>query len=233
MGYWRRLSVAMRMPSADSAANPDSLRPALVAGLRELAVVPVEAREILADRLLEYLALLIRWNATYNLTAIRDPAEMVSKHLLDSLAVAPFIEGALADLGSGAGLPGIPLALARPQLQVTLVESSGKKARFLREALRVLRLDNARVAEARAERLPEPAQYDCAISRAFSSLGEFVRIGAHLLKPGGRMLAMKGLLPTDEIAALPTDWRLIATHALRVPGLDAQRHLLELVRSED
>jgi 16S rRNA (guanine527-N7)-methyltransferase len=232
MGYWRHLSVAMRMPS-DFADNPDSLRPTLIASLRELGVVPDSTRELLADRLLEYLALLQRWNATYNLTAIRDPAEMVSKHLLDSLAVAPFVEGALADLGSGAGLPGIPLALARPELQVTLVESNGKKARFLREASRVLRLDNARIAEVRAERLREPTQYDCVISRAFSSLGEFVRLGAHLLKPGGRMLAMKGLLPTDEIAALPKGWRLIATHPLRVPGLDAQRHLLELVRDAD
>jgi 16S rRNA (guanine527-N7)-methyltransferase len=221
------------MPSAKSAVIPEPLRPLLLEGLSALDVVPADVREILADRLLDYLALLQRWNATYNLTAIRDPAEMVSKHLLDSLAVAPFVEGALADLGSGAGLPGIPLALTRPQLQVTLVESSGKKARFLREALRVLQLDNARVAEVRAERLPEPAHYDCVIARAFSSLGEFVRVGAHLLKPGGRMLAMKGLLPTDEIAALPKGWRLAASHALRVPGLDAQRHLLELVRTED
>jgi 16S rRNA (guanine527-N7)-methyltransferase len=204
----------------------DHLRPTLDSGLAALGL----SSEPLAARLLNYLALLVRWNATYNLTAIRDPAEMVPKHLLDSLSVAPFLRGTLADIGSGGGLPGIPLALALPGLDVTVVESNGKKARFLREALRVLQLQNARVAETRAERLPEPAQYDCVISRAFSSLGDFVLVGAHLLKPGGRMLAMKGMLPTDEIAALPKGWKLAATHALQVPGLGAQRHLLELVR---
>ena len=207
----------------------ESLRPALVAGLLALDLHSPG----LDSRLLEYLVLLQRWNATYNLTAIRDPEHMLSRHLFDSLAIAPYVHGTLADIGSGAGLPGIPLALARPALQVTLVESSGKKARFLREALRVLLMDNARVAHVRAEALAEDGHYDCVVSRAFSSLAEFVHVGAHLLKPGGRLLAMKGRLPTEEIAALPTGWQLAATQVLHVPGLAAQRHLLELVRCHD
>lgn len=219
------------MPPAVHSAALESLRPVLATGLTTLAVIPAADVETLCARLLDYLALLQRWNATYNLTAIRDPAEMVSKHLLDSLAIAPYVDGTVADIGSGAGLPGIPLALARPQLHMTLVESNGKKARFLREALRVLGIDNARVAESRVEALGEPGQYNYLLARAFSSLADFVRVGAHLLKPGGRLLAMKGAIPQDEIVALPKDWRLAATHALHVPGLGAQRHLLELTRN--
>lgn len=210
----------------------DALRPALAAGLSALDLNFGNQIASLDSRLLEYLALLQRWNATYNLTAIRDPAQMLPRHLFDSLAIAPYVQGMLADIGSGAGLPGIPLALACPQLQVTLVESSGKKARFLREAKRVLRLDNVRIAHARAEALDEVGHYDCVVSRAFSSLAEFVRVGAHLLKPDGRLLAMKGVLPAEEIAVLPAGWRLLAAHALQVPGLAEQRHLLELVHDE-
>jgi 16S rRNA (guanine527-N7)-methyltransferase len=205
----------------------DHLRPALDSGLAALGLAPVP----LADRLLDYLALLVRWNAAYNLTAIRDPAEMVSKHLLDSLAVAPFVRGKLADIGSGAGLPGIPLALALAELDVTVVESNGKKARFMREAQRHLGLTNLAVAESRAEALNAPAQFDCLVSRAFGSLAEFVRVGAHLLGDGGRLLAMKGQEPADEIAALPAGWRVSAVHALDVPGLTARRNLLIVERA--
>ena len=200
----------------------DDLRPRLVAGLATLGLAP----DPLADRLLDYLQLLARWNATYNLTAIRDPAEMVPKHLLDSLAVAPYMRGSLADIGSGAGLPGIPLALALPDLQVCVVESNGKKARFLREAKRNLRLDNLRVTESRAESMVAADRFDCLVSRAFGSLAEFVRVGGHVLAEGGQLLAMKGHEPADEIAALPTGWKVTATHVLQVPGLMGQRHLL-------
>jgi len=204
----------------------DHLRPALDSGLAALGL----ATEPLSTRLLDYLALLVRWNATYNLTAIRDPAEMVSKHLLDSLAIVPFVHGALADIGSGAGLPGIPLALALPGLDVTVVESNGKKARFLREAQRHLGLANLHVAESRAESFAAPVRFDCLVSRAFGSLAEFVRVGAHLLADDGRLLAMKGQQPAEEIAALPVGWRLAATHVLDVPGLAAQRHVLVIER---
>ncbi|MEO6137266.1 MAG: 16S rRNA (guanine(527)-N(7))-methyltransferase RsmG [Luteimonas sp.] len=206
---------------------PDTLRGDLHAGLGVLALDPA-----LATPLLAYLALLERWNRTYNLTAIRDPAEMVVKHLLDSLAMAPFVgDGKLADLGTGAGLPGIPLAIANPSLQVTLVESNGKKARFLREAVRSLPLPNARVAESRIEALDEPGHYDAIVARALATLPLIVELGGHLLKPGGRLLAMKGTIPEDEIAALPEGWRVEGVHLLVVPGLIAERHLVVVGRA--
>ena len=170
----------------------------------------------LAAPLLDYLALLLRWNRTYNLTAIRDPDAMVTRHLLDSLAMHPFVQpGALADLGTGPGLPGIPLAIAKPELQVTLVESNGKKARFLREAVRQLKLGNARVAESRAEALAEPGAYTQITARALDTLDGIVAVGGHLLAPHGRLLAMKGTHPAAEIAALPpADFMALATEVV-------------------
>lgn len=206
----------------------DALRPDLEAGLLELGLDAA-----LAGMLLAYLALLARWNATYNLTAIRDPREMLTKHLLDSLAMQAHLDGVanLADLGTGPGLPGIPLAIARPDVQVTLVESNGKKARFLREAVRQLKLGNARVAESRIEAFAAPAAFDAITARALATLPLILELGGHLLKPTGRLLAMKGVLPADEIAALPAGWRVTAVHPLRVPGLDAERHLVEVART--
>jgi len=190
---------------------------------------------VLAPPLLAYLRLLDRWNRTYNLTAIRDLREMVAKHLLDSLAMAPFVReiGTLADLGTGPGLPGIPLAIAVPALRVTLVESNGKKARFLREAVRVLALPNARVAESRAEALDEPGAFEAITARALATLPDILAVGGHLLQPAGRLLAMKGARPDDEIAALPPGWRLEAVHPLVVPGLGAERHLVIVARATD
>lgn len=203
-----------------------SIEADLATGLVALGLAPS-----LAEPLQAYLALLDRWNRTYNLTAIRDPREMVTKHVLDSLAMHGFVEdGALADLGAGAGLPGIPLAIANPALQVTLVESSGKKARFLREAARSLQLGNVRVAESRIEALDEAGAHDAITARALATLPLILQLGGHLLKPGGRLLAMKGAVPDDEIAALPPGWRVEAVHALAVPGLDAERHLVVVVR---
>ena len=206
----------------------DALRPELDTGLRALGLDPA-----LAEPLLAYLALLARWNATYNLTAIRDPREMLVKHLLDSLAMQPYVRdlATLADLGTGPGLPGIPLAIATPALQVTLVESNGKKARFLREAVRQLKLGNANVAESRIEAFDARGRFDAITARALATLPLILELGGHLLKPEGRLLAMKGVVPEDEIAALPAGWRVAAVHPLRVPGLDAERHLLEVVKS--
>ena len=185
----------------------------------------------LAAPLLEYLALLLRWNRTYNLTAIRDPDEMVVRHLLDSLAMQAYVQpGALADLGTGPGLPGRPLASARADVQVTLVESNGKKARFQREAVRQLKLGNARVAEARAEAVDEPGAYAQITARAMDTLAGILEVGGHLLAPGGRLLAMKGVNPVEEIAALPPGWTTLAVHPLAVPGLGAERHLVEVGR---
>ena len=205
----------------------DTLRPELAAGLEALGLPAA-----LATPLLAYLALLARWNATYNLTAIRDPRDMVAKHLLDSLAMQPFVRGlrTLADLGTGPGLPGIPLAIATPALQVTLVESNGKKARFLREAARQLGLGNVQVAESRIEAFQPGTHFDAITARALATLPLILELGGHLPGPGGRLLAMKGVVPDEEIATLPAGWRLAAVHPLRVPGLDAERHLVEVAR---
>ncbi|WP_367347333.1 16S rRNA (guanine(527)-N(7))-methyltransferase RsmG [Stenotrophomonas bentonitica] len=201
--------------------------PSNVAAELEKGLAAMGLDAALAPPLLTYLTLLNRWNKTYNLTAIRDPLEMVTRHLLDSLAMQPYLEqGTLADLGTGPGLPGIPLAIARPQLQVTLVESNGKKARFMREAVRQLGLGNARVAESRAEALDEPGAYDNLTARAMDTLAGIIAVGGHLLRPGGRLLAMKGVYPHDEIAQLPAGWQVEQVLPLKVPGLTGERHLV-------
>ncbi|HEY4529993.1 MAG TPA: 16S rRNA (guanine(527)-N(7))-methyltransferase RsmG [Luteimonas sp.] len=210
---------------------PSDLRPMLESGLTDLGLDPAHA-----PRLLAYLALLVRWNATYNLTAIRDPREMVTKHLLDSLAMHAFVDplvgsnGALADLGTGAGLPGIPLAIVKPGLRVTLVESAGKKARFMRQAIRELGLDGARVAESRIEALDEPGTYAAITARALATIPLILELGGHLLADDGVLLAMKGVHPADELAQLPAGWALRDSRPLRVPGLDAERHLVVVGR---
>lgn len=206
----------------------EHLRPELNAGLAAFGL----SNETLAEKLLDYLALLDKWNKAYNLTAVRDVHEMLIKHVLDSLAMHRFVEsGSLADLGTGPGLPGIPLALAKPNLQVSLVESNGKKCRFLREALRTLGLSNARVTESRAEAVPESGQYDLITARALDRLAGIIDVGGHLLKPGGQLLAMKGVPPDEEIAELPPAWQLIGTHRLQVPGLAGERHLVIVASS--
>ena len=207
---------------------PAAARSDLDAGLLALRLDPA-----LAEPLTRYLALLLRWNAAYNLTAIRDPREMVTKHLLDSLAMAPFVASVstLADLGTGAGLPGIPLAIAMSGLRVTLVESNGKKARFMREAVRTLGLGNAEVAESRIEALNRPNAFMAITARALATLPQILGLGGHLLAADGVLLAMKGARPGDEIAALPAGWALREMHALTVPGLDAERHLVVIGRA--
>lgn len=184
------------------------------------------------EKLHAYLALLAKWNRTYNLTAVRDEAAMVSQHLLDSLVVLPHLQvdsvaiKSLADVGSGGGLPGIPLALARPQLAVALIETSQKKASFLQQVKIELGLENVSVHCARVEDMAKVALFEGVITRAFSSLAEFVRLSAHLLAPGGRLLAMKGVLPHQEIEQLPVGWRVSRSIALDVPGMEAERHLI-------
>lgn len=207
---------------------PAAARDDLDAGLAALGLDPA-----LAGPLARYLALMLRWNAAYNLTAIRDPREMVTKHLLDSLAMAPAVAGlpTLADLGTGPGLPGIPLAIATPGLHVTLVESNGKKARFMREALRQLGLGNAEVAESRIEALDRPGRFAAITARALATLPQILALGGHLIADDGVLLAMKGARPDDEIAALPAGWVVRDLRPLRVPGLDAERHLVVIGRA--
>ncbi len=178
-------------------------------------------------RLLDYLELLARWNRSFNLTAVRDPAAMVVRHLLDSLAVLPYLAGARAcDLGSGAGLPGIVLAIADPAREWLVVDANGKKARFLRAAVRELGLANVHVAQQRVQEVE--GRFDTVTARAFAALPDMLAWGGHLLAPDGRWLAMKGQLAPDELAALPPGFQIQSTPALTVPGLDAERHLVIL-----
>jgi 16S rRNA (guanine527-N7)-methyltransferase len=193
-------------------------------GLAELSLaLQAEQRE----RLLTYLALIEKWNRVYNLTAVRDRTQMVSQHLLDSLAVLPHLAGrTLLDVGSGAGLPGIPIAIAAPERAVTLLDSNHKKAAFLHQAVAELRLVNAAACRERVEVWRTEQRFDVIISRAFAELPEFVIAAAHLLAAGGVLAAMKGVYPYEEIARLPEGFRVRAVHRLAVPGLDAARHLV-------
>ena len=177
------------------------------------------------------LAELADWNARFNLTAIRDPVEAVDKHLLDSLAVLPHLRGlAVADVGSGAGFPGLPLAIADPDRRFCLIESTGKKARFLSHVIARLELPNVEVAAVRAESYRPRRPFDCVVSRALGSLAEFVRVAGHLPGPDGRLLAMKGRVPEAEIQALPAGWKALAVHPVAVPGLPAERCVVELAK---
>lgn len=182
------------------------------------------------ERLAQYLRLLEKWNRVHNLTAIREPEQMVTMHVLDSLSILPHLASArsLVDVGTGAGLPGIPLAIARPDLRVTLLDSSHKKATFLEQARLELKLANVTVACERAERWHPAEPFDAVVSRAFADLADFVLAARHLLAPGGTMLAMKGVHPFEEIARLPAGCRLDQVVELSVPTLEAKRHLVLL-----
>ena len=207
-------------------SDTNRLRLHLCAGL---AALHLDLADVAITRLLAYVDLLARWNGTYNLSAVRDPAQMVTRHLLDSLAIVPYVTGAtLADLGSGAGLPGLPLAIVAPQRQVTVVDSNGKKTRFLRAAVRELALPNVRVVEARVEKVA--GVFDCITARAFASLADMLGWGGQLLAPQGVWLALKGRFPQDELAAIPAEFHVDKVIALKVPDLDAERHLVVIKR---
>ena len=195
-----------------------------------LAAMGTPLPEGAIDRLAQYLRLLEKWNRVHNLTAIREPEQMVTLHVLDSLSILPYVASArsLVDVGTGAGLPGIPLALARPDLSVTLLDSSHKKATFLEQARLELKLENIAVACERVERWHPQAKFDAVVSRAFAELADFVQGARHLVAPEGTMLAMKGVHPFDEIARLPATCRLDRVVELSVPTLEAKRHLVLL-----
>lgn len=196
-----------------------------------IAALGIDLPEGAPAKLAAYLALLTKWNKVYNLTAIRDPGEMVTHHLLDSLAVLPVLQDvahekfSLADIGSGAGLPGLALAIACPDWEVTSVEAVEKKAAFQRQVKIELKLDNVSIHCGRVEELHE--RFDAVIARAFASLADFVTLAGHL---SDRLWAMKGSYPAEEVAALPPGWRVFARHELKVPGLNADRCLLQLGR---
>ncbi|HZM36092.1 MAG TPA: 16S rRNA (guanine(527)-N(7))-methyltransferase RsmG [Burkholderiales bacterium] len=183
------------------------------------------------ERMLQYLALLKKWNRTYNLTAVHDAQQMVGHHLLDSLAVLPYLpmpagRPTLADVGSGAGLPGVPLALARPSWRVTLIDSSEKRAAFLRQSVMELGMQNVDVYQGRVEQWQPEQRFDLVISRAFAELGVFFAACRHLLAPTGVLAAMKGKLPSKELAPATSGCACQAPIRLRVPFLDAERNLL-------
>jgi 16S rRNA (guanine527-N7)-methyltransferase len=205
---------------------PEDMARQLDAGLRALGQDPAPSAR---RRLLEYLALLDKWNQAYNLTAVRDRDEMIVRHLLDSLAVVPYIKGPrIVDVGSGAGLPGIPLALVLPHCHFVLLDSSRKKSRFLRQAVAELQLENVAVECRRAEDYRPAERFDTVVTRAFATLAEMAAAAGHLCRPDGCLLAMKGRYPAGELADLPPAYRVLAVEPLRVPGLEAERYLVKL-----
>jgi len=210
--------------------NVENLRSDLEKGISELKLT-LSPEQI--DLLMRFLALLVKWNHTYNLTAVRDPEEMVQKHLLDSLTVAPYLkDGPFLDVGAGAGLPGIPLAILFPQFHFTLLDSNGKKARFMLQAAAELGLKNVAVQNSRVEAFHPAKGFATILSRAFASLGDIVNLCSPLLQQAnnehaaGQLFCMKGQYPEQELAELPKTVSVIAIHPLQVPGLQEQRHLV-------
>jgi len=198
----------------------------LAAGARDIGIAVDSSG---AEALLKLVDELEAGNAQFNLTAIRDRLGMLHKHVLDSLTLQPYLRGSrVADIGTGAGFPGLPLAIVNPQRRFTLVEATGKKARFVEQTVLRLGVDNVQVEHARAENYRPFELFDTVVARALSSLADFAAYAGHLCAPDGRLLAMKGKRPDEEIAALPKSFRVLAVHRLKVPGLDDERHLVEL-----
>ena len=210
--------------SAQAAITPD-LAGLLASGIDALGVSVDGTQQ---QKLLAYVALLSKWNKVYNLTAVREPERMIGLHILDSLALLPHVRPAknLLDVGSGGGLPGICLSIAAPMLEVVMLDSLQKKTTFIRQAISELALTNASVVCARVEKFQPQTTFDIITSRAFADLADFVNGAAHLLAPAGKMLAMKGVLPHDEIARLPASHKVTEVITLRVPQVEGQRHLV-------
>jgi 16S rRNA (guanine527-N7)-methyltransferase len=210
-------------------ADPD-----LEIGLREgLAALGDPPNAAQLEQLVHYLRLLGKWNQAFNLTAVRDPDDMVVRHVLDSAAVRPFLYGgSIIDVGTGAGLPGIPLAILAPGQHFVLLDSVGKKIRFLRHVLGELALDNCEVVQSRVEAHAPDRPYDTVVCRAFASVGEFAAQCGRLVARGGRLLAMKGRDPETELVGLPPGWHGRCS-LLQVPGLEEQRHAVVIERNGD
>jgi 16S rRNA (guanine527-N7)-methyltransferase len=193
-----------------------------------LAAMGVDLPDASRARLEQHLQLIAKWNRVHNLTAVRETEQMVVLHLLDSLSVLPHLESArgILDVGTGPGLPGIPIAIARPDARVTLLDSSHKKCAFLQQAKTELTLANVEVICDRVENWRPAERFDAVVSRAFSDLADFVAQAQHLVRPGGQLIAMKGVYPFDEIARVPATHRVARVLELHVPTLDAKRHLV-------
>jgi 16S rRNA (guanine527-N7)-methyltransferase len=202
-------------------------REMLVSGARELGI---ELDPVRAETLLKLVDELEQGNAQFNLTAIRDRPGMLRKHVLDSMSLQPYLRGErLADVGTGAGFPGLVLAVVNPQRRFTLIEATGKKARFVEQTAQRIGSGNVLVVNSRAESYRPFELFDTVVARALSSLADFVAYAGHLCAPDGRLLAMKGKRPDEEISALPRAFRVLAVHRLSVPGLPDERHLVELI----
>jgi 16S rRNA (guanine527-N7)-methyltransferase len=187
-----------------------------------------------AQRLMRLLDELDDWNQRMNLTAIRERPQQITKHLLDSLSIQPHLRGTrVLDVGTGAGFPGLPLAIVNPDRQFTLLDSTAKKLKFIEHAAQVLGIPNVVTVHERAENYRVGERFDIVVSRAVGPVERFVKWAGHLCVGGGRLLAMKGRYPTDELESLPSGWKLAAVHRLDVPGLDEERHLVEICRSHD
>lgn len=217
--------------SFDPITISNSLRKGL--GLLQNFHLTAADSDTLLRQLTRYLQELEKWNQAYNLTAVRDPADMVPRHLLDALSVSSYLHGKrILDVGTGAGLPGIPLALVNPDKQFTLLDSNGKKVRFVQHVIGVLGLSNVEAVQARIESWDFGQPFDVIVSRAFSTLADFIQGSGRMLGPGGCLLAMKGKLPDTELAALPAGWRAAGVHVIHVPMLDAERHAVLLQPAE-
>lgn len=197
--------------------------------LNRVAQQDLPLQDAAVDRLLAYHGLLVKWNKAFNLTSVRDAGEMIDRHLIDSLSILPFIgEGELLDVGTGPGLPGMIIALTRPEQSVWLLDSNGKKTRFLNQVKMTLDVKNVTVIHERLETWSPKGNFPLITSRAFATLSDMVRFSRHLLSSDGRFLAMKGVYPEQEIAQLPADIEVFSVKPLNVPGTDGQRHLVEL-----
>jgi 16S rRNA (guanine527-N7)-methyltransferase len=207
-----------------------ALKTMLSAGVQELGLAMNEAQ---IDKMIAYLLLLSKWNSVYNLTAIRDPREMVKQHLLDSLSAAPaFVQAKnVLDVGAGGGLPGMMLAIAFPDTRISMIDTVSKKTAFLTQAKTELGLGNVTVYTGRVEELQVKEKFDVITSRAFSELCNFINWSGHLLADGGQFIAMKGVAPAQEIERLPAGWKVTGMQPLSVPGLDAERHLVFVQRT--
>ena len=208
-----------------------ALAPILASGIKELKL---ELNEQQHAQLLDYLALLFKWNAVYNLTSVRDPMQMMTHHLLDSLAAVPSFGGAhnVLDVGAGGGLPGVVLAIARPEMKVSMIDTVHKKTAFLTQVKAELGLANVTVYTKKVQELEVAAKFDVITSRAFADLSDFVNWSGHLLAAGGQFIALKGTAPPEEQGRLPAQWKVTELRPIQVPQLQAERHLVFIQKSE-